>query len=117
MADLAVLRRRANELGLAGKHEKAARLYEVILRANPRDPQIAMRLGQTRRKTGEYALAARCYEHAASMFERDGFSKQADGAARAAVLLRCKSPPRRQRVDRALLAAVRAVWCWLRGCF
>src|SRR5215475_9282311 len=52
MSQVTELRRRASELAFLGKNKKAARLYEQILVLAPSDPQIALKLGETRRKTG-----------------------------------------------------------------
>ena len=84
MSQVTVLRRRASELAFLGKNKKAARLYEQILVLAPSDPQIALKLGETRRKTGDLTGAQAAYERAAALFNAIGLDSKADAAWRTA---------------------------------
>jgi predicted TPR repeat methyltransferase len=84
MSQVTVLRRRASELAFLGKNKKAARLYEQILELAPSDPQIALKLGEVRRKTGDLPGAQAAYERAAALFSAIGLDSKADAAMRMA---------------------------------
>ncbi|HJZ87773.1 MAG TPA: tetratricopeptide repeat protein [Polyangia bacterium] len=76
------LRRLATELAFAGKHKKAADLYEHILQLSPTDGQIALRLAEARRRSGEVERALEAYERAAVLFRSLGLDGKAQAAAR-----------------------------------
>src|SRR3989442_818431 len=76
------LRRRATELAYEGKHKRAAQLYEQILEITPADPQVALRLGEIRRRMGDLPGALVCYERAASLFKTVGLDGKATAAGR-----------------------------------
>jgi predicted TPR repeat methyltransferase len=78
------LRRRASEYAFLGKHRKAARLYEAILQLAPSDPQIALRLGEQRRKFGDHTGAQAAFERAAALFRAVGLDTKAAAAQRLA---------------------------------
>lgn len=84
MSQVTVLRRRASELAFLGKSKKAAQLYEQILELAPNDPQIALKLGEMRRKMGELPGAQAAYERAAALFSSIGLDSKADAAMRLA---------------------------------
>src|SRR5215475_1081128 len=84
MSQVTELRRRASELAFLGKNKKAARLYEQILVLAPSDPQIALKLGETRRKTGDLPGARSAYERAAALFNAIGLDSKANAAWRMA---------------------------------
>ena len=74
------LRRRAVELAFLGKHRRAARLFEELAERQPRDPQIALKLGELRRKLGDLPGARETTARAALLFAELGL----EGKSRAA---------------------------------
>lgn len=72
------LRRRASDFVLKGKYKRAAQLYERILRLEPRDAQSAHRLGELRRRLGDFRGAQMSYWRAAELFRAAGLEEKAN---------------------------------------
>src|SRR2546430_4800167 len=72
MASITELRRRAAELSFVGKHRKAAELYEELLDRTPADAQLALKLGESRRRLGDLPGAVAAYDRAAELYPAPG---------------------------------------------
>ena len=76
------LKRLAAGLAYAGKHKKAAQIYERILKLAPSDAQISLKLAETRRRLGDLPAARTEFERAASLFRAAGLDGKAEAVSR-----------------------------------
>ena len=76
------LKRMASGLAYAGKHKKAAHIYEQILKLAPSDAQVALKLAETRRRLGDLPAAQRAFERAATLFKAAGLDGKAEAVER-----------------------------------
>src|SRR5262245_4617461 len=76
------LKRLASGLAYAGKHKKAAQIYERILKLTPSDAQVALKLAETRRRLGDLQAAQTEFERAATLFKAAGLDGKADAVTR-----------------------------------
>ena len=97
MANLARLRREANELEIAGKHRHAAELYQEILKQVPDDAHTLLKLAEIRRHDGDLSAAAAAYRRVADLYDADGKEGKADAARKVADELRSAEPPKEHR--------------------
>ena len=72
------IRRRAAELALAGRHSDAACLYAELVEHGSAVGEIALRLGEERRRCGNLEAARSAFEKAVAYFEREGRADQAE---------------------------------------
>lgn len=82
------IRRRAAELALAGRHFAAACLYAELLAHGVRDGEIALRLGEQRRRCGDVAGARLAFQQAVVCFACEGRDEQAAATQRIVDTLR-----------------------------
>ena len=94
--DLPNLRRQAAELAIGGEHREAAQLYARLLERAPFDGEVALRLGEQRRRIGDLSGAMSAFEQAAELFDAEGRAPQAEAARRIVVAFRVT--PRRARI-------------------
>jgi len=85
------LKRYAAGLAYAGKHKKAAQIYERILKLSPLDAQVALKLAETRRRLGDLPAARSGFEKAAALFQAAGLHGKAEAASRLVTELSLKS--------------------------
>ena len=75
--DVRKLKDKASELFAKGKFAKAAETYEDLVRAEPKDQQLRVRLGDAYAKVGDKARAVAAYQIAAETYAREGFLPRA----------------------------------------
>jgi CRP-like cAMP-binding protein len=80
--DARELKERASQLFSRGKFGKAAEAYEASCKADPRDLQSRMRLGDCWVKDGQRERAIAAYLSAAEAFAREGFLPRAIAAGK-----------------------------------
>jgi CRP-like cAMP-binding protein len=71
--DVRKLKDKASEFFAKGKFAKAAETYEELVRAEPKDSQLRVRLGDAYAKTGNKTAAIGAYQAAAEAYAREGF--------------------------------------------
>lgn len=80
--DVRKVKDKAAELFAKGKFAKAAETYEELVRADPKDTQVRVRLGDAHAKAGDRAKAIAAYQAAAETYARDGFLPRAIAACK-----------------------------------
>ena len=80
--DLRKLKDKATGLFSKGKFAKAAEAYDEYCKADPKDLQSRLRLGDAWAKAGEKDKAILAYQGAAEGFAKDGFLPRAIAAAK-----------------------------------
>jgi thioredoxin-like negative regulator of GroEL len=98
------LRGQAADLALAGKHAQAARLYAELLQQTP-EGEIALRLGEQRRRCGDLRGAMAALRQAITSFECEGRESQAEATRR---MIGHLQPPHPS------LSWLRRAFAWLR---
>ncbi len=77
MADVRELKDQAAKLFSKGRFDKAAAAYEQLVKLEPRDTQMKVRLGDAWLKAGEKGRAVASYKVAAETYAREGFLPRA----------------------------------------
>lgn len=80
--DVRALKDKATELFSKGKFAKAAETYEQYCKADPKDLQARLRMGDAWSKSGKKDRAISAYQAAAEGFARDGFLPRAIAASK-----------------------------------
>ncbi len=75
--DLVKLRKKANELSVKGKLDKALKVYQEIVQNDPKDIKTWVKIGDLYRKLGRDEQAIEIYTKAASNYALGGFLMQA----------------------------------------
>src|SRR5207247_1872945 len=93
------LRRHARDLAYAGKHRKAAEVYQQALEGRSADASCTLRLAEAHRRSGDVGAARRAYRRAIALFLECGFDAKAMAVQRALDGLRQPAPrPARARM-------------------
>ncbi|MBU8894692.1 cyclic nucleotide-binding domain-containing protein [Corallococcus sp. M34] len=80
--ELRQLKDKATEAFTKGRFSKAAELYDEYCRADPKDHQSRLRLGDAWSKAGQRVRAIAAYQSAAEGFAREGFLPRAIAASK-----------------------------------
>ncbi|MBJ6762189.1 cyclic nucleotide-binding domain-containing protein [Myxococcaceae bacterium JPH2] len=80
--ELRQLKDKASEAFTKGRFSKAAELYDEYCRADPKDHQSRLRLGDAWSKAGQRVRAIAAYQSAAEGFAREGFLPRAIAASK-----------------------------------
>lgn len=80
--DVRELKDKASQLFTKGKFAKAAEAYEQLCKADPKDHQARLRMGDAWAKAGQKERAASAYVAAAEGFAKEGFLPRAIAASK-----------------------------------
>lgn len=80
--DARELKEKASQLFTKGKFAKAAEAYEAFCKADPKDMQSRLRMGDAWSKAGNKPKAVQAYQFAAEGFAKEGFLPRAIAASK-----------------------------------
>lgn len=80
MADLRALKDKADQCLGRRQYRQAEKVYAELIRHDPNDARLHVRMGELARRLGEPQRAAQSYYRAAQLFAREGQGTKARGA-------------------------------------